>query len=953
MCKKLFYLMLCVLFLGVTGSASADLIAHWPFDEGSGATLNDVVGGNNGTLQGDPTWILGPSSGALEFDGNEDLVTIPNSPELQLRNTGQYTVTVWVNVVNTSGGLILFSGRGCVAWANWYLGVTEGEPDAGNLGGPRKLEDNLVFGVRSGNGPAVASYVAAPFVPDTWMHVAATYDGTTLRLYIDGQEADSVDGAPLPYNQTNMPLNIAGDNGCSTIGRNWFTGKIDDFRIYYEALSQSEIQVIMTPTSAWQPNPADGGSVGSDPVLRWNPGSSAVTHNVYLGATMDDVSAATADNHPNVQVSLGQSESTYVPADPLEYGQTYYWRVDEVNGDTIWPGEVWSFMVQPLTAYIPAPVNEARYLDLDIVLVWNAGLGAQTHDVYLGTDPNNLMLKSTAQTTTTYESETLNYDTTYYWRVDEYDGTNTHVGNVWSFSTIPDIPISDPNLVGWWRLDAGSGTRAVDWSGYNRHGTIYGGPIWVYGFDGGAIEFDGVNNYVDLPIDSLITTMASCTISTWVNFPNAGGPWQRIFAFFNPDGFTDYMALTPRSDMEGPLTFAIVTDFTNPYPGTETDILEAPSTLTIGWHHVAVVINGTNLYMQLYLDGTVVAEGATGTLPTDLSNVTSNTLGRQIYGLEAYFTGLLDDFRIYDKALIQDEIKTVMRIDPLRAWNPVPPNGEVTDLKNALPLSWTPGDEAVQHDVYFGTDEAAVDAADVSDTTGIYRNRQDADSYMPPEGVEPDQVYYWRIDQINTDATVRKGRTWTFTVLPYLIVDNFESYNDINPDLPGSKRIYLIWEDGYANPNVNGSTIGYAEPDFANGEHFVDTEIIHGGKQSAPLFFDNSTAGYSEVTVSADELSIGRDWTIGNAETLSMWIYGDSANATTEQMYVKINNVKVTINPDLTRETWQEVTIDLAALNTNLNNVTVFSIGLERTGATGGSGMVFIDDIRLNLPLQQ
>jgi hypothetical protein len=254
--------------------------------------------------------------------------------------------------------------------------------------------------------------------------------------------------------------------------------------------------------------------------------------------------------------------------------------------------------------------------------------------------------------------------------------------------------------------------------------------------------------------------------------------------------------------------------------------------------------------------------------------------------------------------------------------------------------------------VYFGTDEAAVDAADASDTTGIYQNRQDANSYMPPEGVEPDQVYYWRIDQINTDATVRKGRTWTFTVLPYLIVDDFESYNDVNPDQPGSKRIYLIWEDGYANPNINGSTIGYAEPDFANGEHFVETEIIHEGKQSAPLFFDNSAASYSEVTVSAVDLSIGRDWTIGGAETLSMWVYGDSANPTTEQMYVKINNVKVTINPNLTQQTWQEITIDLASLNTNLSNVTVFSIGFDRIGTTGGSGMVFVDDIRLNLPSQ-
>jgi hypothetical protein len=68
-------------------------------------------------------------------------------------------------------------------------------------------------------------------------------------------------------------------------------------------------------------------------------------------------------------------------------------------------------------------------------------------------------------------------------------------------------------------------------------------------------------------------------------------------------------------------------------------------------------------------------------------------------------------------------------------------------------------------------------------------------------------------------------------------------------------------------------------------------------------------------------------------------------------MYVKINNAKVVISDvDLTLAAWQEVTIDLVDFNTNLNNVTTFIIGIEKTNAAGGSGMVFIDDIRLILP---
>ena len=166
----------------------------------------------------------------------------------------------------------------------------------------------------------------------------------------------------------------------------------------------------------------------------------------------------------------------------------------------------------------------------------------------------------------------------------------------------------------------------------------------------------------------------------------------------------------------------------------------------------------------------------------------------------------------------------------------------------------------------------------------------------------------------------------------------------------------MVWTDGYVEPPAvptNGSTIGYPNPSIPDGEHFVETEIVHSGNQSTPLFFDNRTALYSEAAVSTDKLSIGPDWTIGGPDTLSLWVYGDPNNPTTERMYVKINSAKVTVNPDLKQAAWQEVTINLASVGTNLKNVSTLSIGFERTGGTGGSGMVFIDDIRLYLPVLQ
>jgi len=101
------------------------------------------------------------------------------------------------------------------------------------------------------------------------------------------------------------------------------------------------------------------------------------------------------------------------------------------------------------------------------------------------------------------------------------------------------------------------------------------------------------------------------------------------------------------------------------------------------------------------------------------------------------------------------------------------------------------------------------------------------------------------------------------------------------------------------------------------------------------------------VKVNTDELSVGSDWTAGAPEALLLWMYGDPNNSTTDQMYVKVNNTKVNLDGDLTLEQWQEFSIDLAALDVDLSNVTTLTIGFERTGTDGGSGMVFVDDILL------
>ncbi|MBN2183483.1 MAG: LamG domain-containing protein [Sedimentisphaerales bacterium] len=706
------------------------------------------------------------------------------------------------------------------------------------------------------------------------------------------------------------------------------------------------------PATASIPNPADKAiAVPQDVALSWVPGFNAVQHDVYFGESYENVDNATTSTS---DIYKGRQDANSFSLDALSPDTTYYWRIDEVRADgtTIDTGRLWSFTTEPSKAWNPAPYNSevSVFIDPDPNLSWNSGYNSTASEVYFGTNPDSLV----SRTTITHAEglERYSFDVTglvnnqdYYWRVDQVQADASVIeGDLWYFTTIPVIPVADPNLVGWWKFDEGPG-KAIDWSGLNQHGNVIGDPVSVAGYDGGAMFFDAVDDYVDLPIGSTIASLESTTITTWVNFSSAV-PWQRIFDFGNDPGIEPpavYMYLTPLN-AEGMLSFVITNDGTG---GT----VNATETLPIGWHHVAVTIDAATNNIVLYLDGTVVGSDTTEALPSDLGDTDGNWLGRSKFWdpPDPYFTGSLDDFRIYDYALTSDEIVSVMQIDPLRAREPSPVSGSTPDILNATPLSWTPGTQAVQSDVYFGTDEKAVADADTS-TADIYRGRQSTNSYTPPEDINYNQTYYWRIDGVGADAAVGKGHVWSFTVVDYLLLDDFESYNDLNPDQEGSNRIFLTWVDGYENPTVNGSTMGYPDPIFADGEHFVEVDVVHGGSQSAPLLYNNSVAGYSEVTVNTSDLVIGRNWAQYDVQVISLWFYGNPDNAVTEQLYVKLNDSKITYQGSpakLATPQWTQWNINLSDFGISLSNVTQIGVGLERTGVAGGSGTIFLDDIRL------
>jgi hypothetical protein len=146
-------------------------------------------------------------------------------------------------------------------------------------------------------------------------------------------------------------------------------------------------------------------------------------------------------------------------------------------------------------------------------------------------------------------------------------------------------------------------------------------------------------------------------------------------------------------------------------------------------------------------------------------------------------------------------------------YSPRPANGVVNVTQTAI-LSWSPGVFGTSHEVYFGTDKEAVRYADTSSPAYKGSGNSGSESYDPGK-LEWGTTYYWRVDDIdNTNPdSPWKGPVWSFTTADFIIVDDFESYDDLYPD---HNRIFRVWIDGLDDPAINGSIVGYDKPPFAD-----------------------------------------------------------------------------------------------------------------------------------------
>jgi hypothetical protein len=399
------------------------LWAYYPIHEND---FTDHSGnGHNGTPVDGATTVADPVRGwVASFNQEPEKPSRVNCGADDPSAGGQLTVSVWLYWRGANGNWQGIAGKSfSYTDRRWILQLRD--------------TDGLIQWGGADNANLHIFSTVAPR-PDEWQHLVGTCDGTTSRVYLNSAIVGEGPGSFAPgADLANVTLGFGEDRSDYDES---FNGLLDEIHILTRAVSSDQVKALAQGTvpmftKAQAPDPADGRMDVAMPLFRWTAGDGAVFHNVYLGTT--PVLGQTYLVRPRSALAL------YYHATPLEPGQTYYWRVDEIESDgvTVHTGDVWSFTVQALTAYGPTPADGTIDASPSPTLSWLPGQGAVQHHVYFGTRqdtvaPGDATADRGLVSEPNFVPGDLQEARLYYWRVDEVvaDG-GVRTGPLWNFRT--------------------------------------------------------------------------------------------------------------------------------------------------------------------------------------------------------------------------------------------------------------------------------------------------------------------------------------------------------------------------------------------------------------------------------------------------------------------------------------------------------------------------------------
>jgi len=564
---------------------AGDMVARWTMDEGSGTVIHDATSyANDGTLIGSPAWVAGVSGQAVALNGGTQYASVPHSASLNISSA--LTLAVWIKPsMLATQPVIAKETYGTPVWG-YALELSSVAP-----GRPFFRLDNNTPG--SGRLDGVTAY---PQDGNTWMHVAATYDGATMKLYINGVlDASQSRAISIPTNT--LPLAIGAQSTGET-GR-WFRGAVDDARVYNRALSAAEIAALAAMTThTITASAGAGGSISPSGVVSLHDGNNQaftiapaacydITDVLVDGGSVGPVAGytftnVTADHTIAASFTL---RSYTVTATAGSNGS-----ISPSGAVVVNCGADGAFAISPAAGY--------HVLD---VLVDHISVGAIT----------------------------------------AYTFTNVQFAHVISASFAPDA--GPANLAGWWPLDEGSGSAVLDASGKGNNGTLPNGGSWVTGVHNLALSVNGTSQYASVPSSTSLDITGQITLAAWVRTTKVGT--QNVIAkglFGGTDGYELNLssAAKPFLRLNGANRLDALTSY-------------VPNT----WTHVAATYDG--ITMKIYVNG-VLDNSAATSITIKSNALALGIGGQSDGASARIFSGAIDDARVYDRALTASEIASLL-----------------------------------------------------------------------------------------------------------------------------------------------------------------------------------------------------------------------------------------------------------------------------------------------------
>lgn len=643
----------------VLGSASEvnlsnGLVGYWKMDEsswnGTSGEVKDTSGNaNHGAVGGTPIASIsnGKFGNAGLVDGSGNYISISDSSSIS--PTAQVTVAGWVWVNSYSGSYARIISKSLSYDLHMYT----------YAGGEGRLEWDL----RLPSETDTQTPTTAKLSLNRWHHVAATYDGSSTGIYIDGVKVASRTGLSGSISDNTNPLRFGGTGS--------FDGKVDDFRVYNRALSPSEVSQLYNfapkPVAYWDFEDSSGNSVidksGNGLTGTWSgTGTHWTTGKYGKGAIL---------NGSDDQISMGDPASGLLEPGLGNFSYCFWIKTTATSGQPVgkgtWGYSAWGTymksegkltfemkMTNPPGSNFTATtavINDDQWHHVCASIDRSSTMSVYTDGVYTSSVS---ITAASAQDFSNSASFVIGNG-----NPGRFNGSIDEV-KYYNYARTPKQIIEDMNAghpvggspigsqIGYWKFDEGYGTTAHDVSPQKIDGTLSGTtkPSWSNsGKFGKALSFDGSSSYVALGNISAYKT-DNKTISFWAKPSTAFGTTTPVLSSSGANWYAGFsstgMMMTSHSVSAG--SQQVTYSNANAYTANE-------------WHYYAYTFNvaGSNVDISFYVDGKL-NKTVSYTTGYSASYGSSFILGA-FSSSSFYYSGLLDEVKIYNSALTAEEIK--------------------------------------------------------------------------------------------------------------------------------------------------------------------------------------------------------------------------------------------------------------------------------------------------------